>query len=251
MAQDLKFKTKVSGRTENDIEIRGHKLENLISESDFASVLFLSITGRTSTPAESKLFNAILIACIDHGIEPASGFVPRVVASSGNSILTAMASSLLALGPYHGGAITPAMEFFSEIHQQVTDDLESTSLDLIRNYKNSSRRIPGFGHPIYKDLDPRSQEIFKLARQQNLETKFMDTALTVETLLEQETGRKLVLNIDGAIASLLLTFGFVPSVGNGIFGLARVAGSIAHIAEEQQSGKFVRRLPEDAVEYQP
>jgi len=250
MVQDLKFTTKISGRTENDIEIRGQKLDQLISEADFASVLFLSITGKPATASESRLLNAILVSSIDHGIEPASGFVPRVVASSGNNMLTAMAASLLALGPYHGGAITPAMEFFAAIHQQTTDDLEKAALKMIRDLRESGKRISGFGHPIYKDQDPRSHELFKLARDLTIDTKFIDIALTVETLLEQETGKKLVLNVDGAIAALLLTLGFEPTVGNGIFGLARVAGSIAHIAEEQRSGKFVRRLPDGSVEYQ-
>lgn len=251
MVQDLKFKTKISGHKDGNLEIRGQKLDELISEADFASVLFLSITGKQATSEQSKLLNAILVSSIDHGIEPASGFVPRVVASSGNNILTAMASSLLALGPYHGGAITSAMEVFAEIHQQVEDDLEKTVLEKIRQTSEAKQRLSGFGHPIYKDIDPRTQELFRFARQLNQDSVFMDIALTVETLLEQEKGRKLVLNIDGAIAVLLLTLGFEPAVGNGIFGLARVAGSIAHIVEEQKSGQWVRRLADGSVEYQP
>lgn len=251
MTQDLQFSTKVSGRRDGELEIRGRKLEKLIVESDFVSVLFLSITGREATPAEVKLLNAILVSSIDHGIEPASGFVPRVVASSGNSALTAMASALLALGPYHGGAITPAMGFFTTITEQNSGDLEASILEIIRDLRASKKRILGFGHPIYKDFDPRSQELLLLARQLDFETKFIDIALTTETLLEQEVGKKLVLNIDGAIATLLLTMDFPSEVGDAIFGLARVAGSIAHIVEEKRSGKVVRRLPVGSVEYEP
>ena len=96
MAQDLTFQTTVSGHTSNGVELRGIPLEELITEADFVSTVFLSLTGNKPTAPQKKLFNAILVASIDHGIQPASGFVPRVVAASGNDILTAMASTLLA-----------------------------------------------------------------------------------------------------------------------------------------------------------
>lgn len=249
MAQDLTFQTTVSGHTSNGVELRGIPLEELITEADFVSTVFLSLTGNKPTAPQKKLFNAILVASIDHGIQPASGFVPRVVAASGNDILTAMASTLLALGPYHGGALTPAMEVFAQISTNGGSDVEVAALALIKEYRNSKRRVPGFGHPQYTHQDPRTQQLFALAREAGLEQRFIDIALTVETVLEQELGRKLVLNIDGAIAALFLTFGFEPRVGNALFGLARVAGSIAHIAEEQGSGNWVRRLSNEAVTY--
>jgi citrate synthase len=89
--QDLTFTTKISGNTEKGAELRGTPLHELINEANFVSTLFLSITGRKPSDAECKLLNAMLVASIDHGIEPASGFVPRVIAASGNSLLTAMA----------------------------------------------------------------------------------------------------------------------------------------------------------------
>jgi citryl-CoA lyase len=251
MVQDLSFKTKISGHTQAGMEIRGHKLEELVDQADFVATVYLSITGQAPSTEQTKLLNAILVAAMDHGIEPASGFVPRVVASSGNDILTAMASSLLALGPYHGGAISSAMEVFEQIQKQKGSDLEATALSLIKNYRADKKRLPGFGHPVYQDVDPRTQQLFALARTLNLDLQYVDIALTLETLLEQETGRKLVLNIDGALAALLLTLNFPPKLGNGIFGLARVAGSMAHIVEEQESGKWVRRLSEGDVEYNP
>ena len=110
MAKDLTFKTSVSGHTDQGHELRGQQLSSLVDQADFTATLFLAITGKPPTPSELFVFNAILTASIDHGIEPASGFVPRVVAASGNDAKTAMASTLLALGDYHGGAINGAME---------------------------------------------------------------------------------------------------------------------------------------------
>lgn len=250
MSQDLTFVTAVSGHTTKGILLRGRQLTELVSEADFVSTLFLSLTGRNPKKNEKKLLNAILVASIDHGINPASGFVPRVVASSGNDILTCMASSLLALGPYHGGAITGAMRVLQQVSED-GEDKEQACERLIDAYRLEKKRIPGFGHPVYKKVDPRAKLLFEMAREANLDIEFMNLARQMEHSLEQKLNKKLILNIDGAIAALLLTLGIDPIAGNALFGLARVAGSIAHVVEEQKSGKWVRRIKEEDVEYAP
>lgn len=249
MSQDLTFSTAVSGRTHRDIELRGIPLTQLIGEANFVSTLFLSLTGRTPTEPEEKVLNALLVAAIDHGIEPASGFVPRVVASSGSSVLACMAASLLALGPYHGGAITGAMEVLIAV-DEYSEDKEVSATWLVKKYKTEGKRVPGFGHPVYKDKDPRTQQLFHLAREAGVSLDYMNLALQIEHTLEEETLKKLVINVDGALAALLLTLGIHPLAGNAIFGVARAAGSIAHIVEEQSSGKWVRRLASNAVQYE-
>ena len=249
MARNLQFSTSISGHTTRGNELRGTPLGELIDQSDFVSVIFLSITGKLPSAAQKRLCNAVLVACIDHGLQPASGFVPRVVAASGNPILPSMASCLLALGPAHGGAITGAMRVFEQI--EAGEDVEQAALDLIKQYRADKKRVPGFGHPVYTDVDPRAVQLFALARELGVSELYLNIARTVETHLEQELARKLVLNIDGALAAILLTLGIPVQAGDGIFGLARVAGSIAHIVEEQQQHNSVRRLPDDAVEYVP
>lgn len=250
MSQDLTFVTAISGHTSKGIMLRGVPLLELVDEADFVSTLFLSMTGRKPKKNEKKVLNAILVASIDHGINPASGFVPRVVASSGNDILTCMASSLLALGPYHGGAITGAMHVLLQVSQD-GEDKEQACERLIDSYRFEKKRVPGFGHPKYTKVDPRAKLLFEIARKAELEIEYMNLAKQMEHSLEQKLNRKLVLNIDGAIAALLLTLGIDPIAGNALFGLARVAGSIAHIVEEQKSGNWVRRIKEEDVEYAP
>ncbi len=221
-------------------------------EEDFISTFFFSLVGRKPEEAEKAILNAILVSAIDYGINPASGFVPRVVSSSGGDVLSAMATSLLAIGPYHGGAISAAMDIFKTINEDGSD-IEKACDNLIDSYILDKKRVPGFGHPVYEDFDPRARELFDLARKNNLNIQFMNIAKQLEHSLEDKlsykVNKKLILNIDGAIAALLLTIGIDPKVGNAIFGLARVAGSIAHIVEEQKDDKGVRRLEDEDVEY--
>lgn len=248
MADDLTFTTKVSGTTAKGHELRGHVLTDLVNEADFVATLHLSITGRQPSPSEKKVLNAILVAAIDHGINPASGFVPRVVAASGNDIHVAMASTLLALGPRHGGAITDCMKVLAEVTQR-DGDLEKACQAYVEEKKGQKVRIAGFGHAQYKDEDPRTTQLYQLAQAAGLDNMYVNVTHMIEYALEKSSGRKLVINVDGAIAALLLTMGFDPLAGNALFGLARVAGSIAHIIEEKQENKTVRRLNEEQVKY--
>lgn len=254
MTQNLKFITKISGHTSKGLVIRGHALNGLIKEADFISTLFLSLTGRKPLPKENKILNAILVSALDHGISPATGFIPRVVASSGANILQCMASTILTIGPYHGGAVSDAQKLFAQIYKEALKtkdvDIEGASQIIIKNMLDQKQRIPGFGHPIYKDIDPRTKALFELARKEELSLQYMNIARQVEHTLEQLKDKKLPLNIDGSLAALLLTLGIDEKAGNAIFALSKVAGSIAHIIEEQKTEKWVRRLPEADVEYE-
>ncbi|PIR59167.1 MAG: hypothetical protein COU69_02155 [Candidatus Pacebacteria bacterium CG10_big_fil_rev_8_21_14_0_10_56_10] len=246
MSQDLTFTTAISRLGERGVEVRGVPLSDLVAEADFVKTLFFHLTGRQPVTGELKLLNAMLVAALDHGVQPASGFVPRVVASVGNDVLTAMAATLLALGPYHGGAVTGAMKAMIEIKHK-GENVEAACRELVQEYRQAGRRVPGFGHPHYTQKDPRAQQLFHLAHDHDLPLEYINLATILETTLEHQLRRKLVLNIDGAIAALLLTIGIDPIAGNALFGLARVAGSIAHIVEEQTSDAGVRRLSDQAV----
>lgn len=240
MSQTLDFDTTISEYTPDGVALRGKKIIQLVAESDFISTLFLSLTGKLPTTGEKRILDAIMVASIDHGVEPASGFVPRVVAASGNDVLPSMASTLLALGPFHGGAVSEAMEIFYRLADQ--ENIEVAAHLLVSTKRKNKERISGFGHRKYKDFDPRTQQLFKLARDQQLDLTFINIAQTVEAALETATGRRLVINIDGAIACLLCTLKLDPLAGNGIFGIARVAGSLAHIIEEKRNWQGVRVL---------
>lgn len=248
MTRDLKFVTSISTHTKNGLVLRDESLSNLIHEADFVSTLFLSIVGRKPENKEKILLNAILVAGIDHGINPASAFVPRVVASSGNSVFVSMATALLSLGKYHGGAVTGAMKLFKKIND-AGDDIENKSDELVEFYLSNNKIIPGFGHPIYKEVDPRTRDLFDLARKNNFDIEYMNIAKQLEHTIEEKFGKRLVLNIDGSIAALLMTMKIDPLAGNAIFGISRVVGSIAHILEEENSGNWVRRINDEDIEY--
>src|SRR3989344_1980685 len=125
----MQFNTSVSGEVNGELVIRGTPLMSMIGELGYTQALFFIVTGKKPTQDQSIILDAILVACMDHGIAPASGFVPRVVTASGNETTHAMAAGLLALGPSHGCAVEGAMHLFVEMNgkseQEITTYIDT------------------------------------------------------------------------------------------------------------------------------
>lgn len=241
----MKFVTRISDEVDGELEIRGMKYLEIMRTMEFVSAIYFILTGRKPTKGQLKVFNAMLTASIDHGIKPATGFVPMVVAASGNEMTHALAAGLLTIGPYHGGAIDGAAKMFHEYaHNGAT-----SIADLVSQMRAQHRRIPGFGHKFYKDVDPRAQFLIELAKKEGYAGDYVTIALEFEKAIEKELGSKKVLNIDGVVAALILEIGLPANAGNGIFALARIGGMIAHVLEEMENKTVVRRLEDDEVEY--
>ena len=241
---DLKFRTRVSGKYEGVHFVRDVPQSDLVQNSSYAGAVYYMITGRQPEPAQEKIFNAILVASMDHGISPASGFVPRVVASTGNDLVHSMVAGILALGPYHGLAIEDAAKTLVQVKEHGIESLNDSHF-------TPKKRILGLGHPHYKHTDPRTDQLFAMAKDAGLSTEYQDVMYRVQTAVHDTLGKHLVINIDGAIATLLLDLGFPPEAGNALFALARMGGMIAHILEEKTVEKPVRRIDEEDIEFVP
>lgn len=240
---DMHFSTKVSGLI-NDIHyIRSTPSGELVANISFAASVFYMITSHLPTPAEEKIFNAILVASMDHGVGPSSGFVPRVVASTGNTLVHSMAAGLLTLGPSHGLAIGDAAKVMQQVKENGIKWLDDA-------FFIPKKRIPGLGHPHYKHTDPRSEQLFEMTRELGLPQEYQQIMFSIQKAMFERTDKHLVINIDAAMAAILLDLGFPPEAGNGLFALARAGGMIAHILEEQTE-KPVRRIPEEDIEFTP
>ncbi len=236
----MRWKTKISTHKDGELYIRGQKLTQLIAEHGFIDGIFLLLLGRMPKPGESEVLSACLLACIEHGVEVPSAFVGRVVASTGNSVNAALAADLLAIGDYHGGAIEAAMELFMR---------SAEAKEIVSAALANKERLAGYGHKIYKESDPRTAALFVRAAQAQVNDLVIKKALLIEKELAAQSGKTLPLNIDGAVAAILVTMGFSPKLGKAFFALGRMPGMMAHVVEEIENEKPYRRFEEGDVEY--
>ena len=242
----MEFKTSISkiSTKDQDVIIRGKKLSDLIENHTFSDSIFLLLKGSFPNEKESIIFSAMLTSIIDHGMGTTSSLTTRFVTSGGNSLNTAVGAGVLALGDYHGGAIEKAMEQISNFSKEF-DNLE----DVIQRKLVSKEAFFGFGHKIYKNNDPRVKIILNKCEHLDYRSQYLDTLLRIESLIEQIKGKKIIINIDGLIAALLLSMGFHSTIGKGIFIIGRISGLVAQSVEEKENEKPVRRISEEEIYY--
>ncbi len=193
-------------------------LLKIAPKRSFASMIYEILSGKKPTETQSFLFETILNISIDHGPETPSAIEVIAKAKEGKLITQAVAAGILQINDYHGGAIEPCMELFYKIKKE-----KLNVKMVVREYLSLDKRIPGFGHRIYT-VDPRSQLLFKLARGKKISTEYIDLAEEIVSALKEAKGKDLPVNIDGAIAALLCTFGWEAGAGKAVFLCARVPG---------------------------
>lgn len=237
------WKTGVTYNKPDKTLIRGYPLEELIAKLSYAEAVYLILKGELPSKGHAAVMNAILVSCIDHGVNPPSIQSARRVISGGSPLQAGVAAGVLAIGDSHGGAI----EQCARIIQEAVAAKKSPE-DLVEEAVANKKRLPGFGHKIYQ-IDPRTQELLKIAKKNKTDGKFVKFALGVEAALEKAKSRKLCLNIDGITAALLLEMGFPWQAGKGFFIIGRTAGLVAHCVEEKTREKPFRRLSDEDVTY--
>jgi citrate synthase len=173
----------------------------------------------------AELVRRALVLVADHELN-VSAFTVRVVASSGASLAACVLAGLCALqGPLHGG-VTGQVRAMLDEPGMTTEPAAAIARRLARG-----ERLPGFGHPLYPDGDPRAANLLAA-----LDPPAPWPALIAAA--EAAVGQR--ANIDIALAALEHTLGLPAGAAIGIFAAGRAAGWIAHALEQQATGALIR-----------
>jgi len=253
------WETAISDVQPGRILIRGERIEELIESMSYAAVVGLVVGNLRLSNVQSRLLEAALVAGIDHGVRAPSIAAARMAATCGVPLNCAVATGVNLLGDDHGGAGEQCMELLYETVSRATADptsLESVATTLVAERLRSDERIPGFGHQLHKDGDPRRRPMLRLLDSATgagaINGSFARAALALETALAQAKGRNLGLNVDGVTAIVYCELGLPAAAAKGLFCLSRGVGIVAHALEEMQSGSRIKGpCPpgEDLVKY--
>jgi citrate synthase len=229
------------------IVIRGERIEHLIESMSYAGVVGLMVGNLRLSNAQARLLEAALIAGVDHGVRAPSIAAARMAATCGVPLNCAVATGINLLGDDHGGAGEACMELLYEAATRSAADatsLESVATTLIAERLRSDGRIPGFGHQLHKDEDPRRSPMLRLIERAiaagEIKGSFARAGLALEVALAQAKGRTLGLNVDGVTAIVYCELGLPPAAAKGLFCLSRGVGIVAHALEEMQSGTRIK-----------
>jgi len=204
------IKSELAWSTPDRIVVRGKSLpDEILGHINLGDMAFLEIMGRVPNPKESKLFNAMVVTLVEHGITPSAIATRMTYLGAPESPQAAVAAGLLGLGSVFVGSMEGVAKMLSE-----NADIESM------------KRVPGLGHPIHKPVDPRSVRLFEIARETGFYGKYCKR---MEEIGKQ---KKLVVNATGAIGALACELGIDWRAVRGIGVMARAIGLVGHILEE-------------------
>ena len=202
----------------------------------------LRMTTGENTPARAEALDAYLVTVSDHGMN-ASTFTARVIASTGSDPISAVVGAIGALkGPLHGGAPGPVLDMLDAVGapENASGWLEAELL--------AGRRIMGMGHRIYRVRDPRAavlERAVERLERSGTQSQRLSLARAVERAAEEVLRRKhpdrpLRANVEFYTAVLLDAIGLDRTMFSPTFACGRVAGWLAHVAEQRATGRLIR-----------
>lgn len=252
----MNISTAISDVDSGGVRIRGYALTELMAKASFAEVLYLSLRGELPGRAAARLIDAILVSAVDHGPNAPSIHVARAAASCGVPLATAVATGIASIGTNHGGAGEACARLLQEALADAGEargeaDLEKIAAKIVARALGSGTNLPGFGHRVYKESDPRAEALFDLAKELGLYGDHSRLAVHVAAAIGAAKGKRLALNIDGAQAALLSDLGFQWRQVMSLFIVGRSLGLCAHVEEELASARplgYIKAAPA-AAEY--
>jgi citrate synthase len=244
----------ISTSNEETILVRGRDLAGeLIGTINFTDHFWLLVTGALPTTAQRKVLDATLVAIAEHGLVPSVLVSRMTLAAAPEALQGAVAAGILGCGSVVLGSSEAAGRFFAEIATRVGGDrdIEKAATEVIGEYRLGKRAIPGYGHPLHRGFDPRARRLFQVAAEAGSSGLHAEIAHAVERLLPQLVGKPLAMNVSGAIPAVLLDVGYPLLALKGVPILARTAGLIAHLLEEQQReiGFVLSHAAAQAIDY--
>jgi citrate synthase len=168
------------------------------------------------------------------------------LAADPGSLQGAVAAGILGAGPVVLGTSEECARLLEAARGRDPEEIA-------RETHAAGGRLPGFGHPVHKPLDPRAERILELADERGISGEYVALARAFRDAAAAAWGRPLTMNVAMPIAAVMLELGFPSSTVKAVPILARTASLLAHLAEEQQQpiGFLMAGAAEDAIRYEP
>jgi citrate synthase len=243
MSDELSFPTSLGTSTADSISLMGEDLTDLMGNVGFGELAFWLVTLRRPTPGETRVFEAVLVALADHGFTPTAIAARLTYLSAPDSLQGALAAGLLGGGSRFLGVTEDCGGYLHAVLQAHDGDLpiddrgwDALALAAVRRTREQGAFVPGLGHPVHKQGDPRTPRLMQIADEEGFKGPHLRLFEAIGRTHEQVLGRHLPLNGAGVCGAALADLGLPVEMLRGFALLARAAGLLGQLAEE-------RRLP--------
>ena len=236
------------------VAVRGLDLtSDLMGRLSFTGYFHLLLTGREPTENQRFFLDLLLIAIAEHGMMPSNVAARMTLAADPSALQGAVAAGILGCGPVILGTAELCARLLAEAQAKVVAGMppQAAADGMAAQIRAAGGKLPGFGHPVHKPLDPRAERILALADERGVSGPHVTLARAFRQAAATAWGKPLTLNVSMPIAAVLLDLGFPVSVVKAIPILARTASLLAHLAEEQNNpvGFLMAAAAEEAISY--
>jgi len=248
--------THISQAYPDRVEVRGRDLTgDLMGRVSFTEYFHLLLTGHEPTDEQRYFLDVLLVSIAEHGMMPTNVAARMTFAADPGSLQGAVAAGILGCGPVVLGTAEECARLLEEAQDEVRDGRAPKDVadGVARGIHAAGGRVPGFGHPVHRPLDPRAERILELADARGASGPHVLLARCLRESVAAAWAKPLTMNVSLPIAAVLLDLGFPSSTVKAVPILARTAGLLAHLAEEQRQpvGFLMAAKAEEAIEYAP
>jgi citrate synthase len=248
--------TRISEPSPERVEVRGRDLcGDLMGRVTFTEYFHLLLTGEEPTEEQRFFLDLLLVSIAEHGMMPTNVAARMTLAADPGSLQGAVAAGILGAGTVVLGAADDCARLLARLQADVDAGTApvAAATAAARAIHAAGGRLPGFGHPLHRPLDPRAERILELADERGASGPHVLLARSLRVAAAETWGKPLTMNVSMPIAAVLLDLGFPTTSVKSIPILARTASLLAHLAEEQENpvGFLMAAKAEEAITYEP
>jgi citrate synthase len=238
------------------LDVRGRDLTgDLMGRLSFSEYFHLLLTGREPTEEQRFFLDLLLVSIAEHGMMPSNVAARMTLAADPGSLQGAVAAGILGCGPVVLGTSEECARLLEQAQERVAagEQPSAAAEGLTREIREARGKVPGFGHPVHRPVDPRAERILELADERGVSGDYVALAGCFRESVAELWEKPLPMNVAMPIAAVLLDLGFPRAAVKGVPILARTAGLLAHLAEEQEHplGFRMAAAAEEAAEHEP
>jgi citrate synthase len=255
------YRTSIGISDASSIRLLGHDLAGeLMGQVGIGELAFWLVALRRPAPGELRLFETVLVALADHGLTPSAIAARLTLTGAPESLQGALAAGLLGGGSRYLGVTEDCGRFLAAALGAHDGPLPSDdsgwdeiAAAAVRDSRDAHALVPGLGHPVHKDGDPRTPVIYRVAAEEGLTGPHLMLLQAVGRVHPAILGRTLPVNGAGACGAALADLGFDIGTLRGFALLARTAGLLGHLAEEMRrpAGPGIYEQADRSVRYEP
>lgn len=237
----------------DNIWIRGRNLcDDIIGKLSFTDFIMFHFFGHEPTPLQRTIVDAVLVCIMEHGMTPSAVASRVTYLGAPESLQGAVAAGLLGAGSRFVGTADQSAALLERIVAKPAAERAAEAAAIAREFTAHKKFLPGYGHPIHVNGDPRVARLDQVARAAGAKGEYLDAMYLLGDAIKTASGKNIVINVNAAIGAVLLEAGIPPAIARGFNLIARCAGLVGHLLEEQHepAGYHIWKLADEGVPYQ-